>query len=465
MARLGELIVAAGLLTYEQIESALRVQVVWGARLGTNLVELKLMDLDAVTRALGRQHGLPAALARHFDNSDPELQRQFSPDLAEKYSVVPLVYLGPTRKIALACLDPLGPRTHAAIAAAFGVPPSEIVVSIAAELRLRYHLERVYQIQRGTRFLRSKRASTQPLIPTFDELEIPMDSDVEIPIDIDVEVPIEFSDEELSRPGELPSQASADDLEILIDEAVASVAAPASTEDSDAIGRERRRYVRTLADFPSGKATPPPTPTQARPRERPSQPKIVETKPLGRIAIRRVAVGDTPAQGRPVVDTTGGPAPTSVNDAMRAIRRGPNRDRVADLVIDTIERFDPKCEAALVLIVRGDVAISWRSFSRSGGTSAELAVPLDQPGLVPSVVEANATQRGTGAQLRSIDQLLLDALGTPDADLVVVPVSLGTRVMCVIATAMTKGASPVVVEAAANAAGTAFTRLIHAASR
>src|SRR5213075_2205969 len=63
MPRLGELLVAAGLLTVEQVERALRAQVLWGGRLGTNIVELHYLDLDPLSKVLGRQHQMPAALS------------------------------------------------------------------------------------------------------------------------------------------------------------------------------------------------------------------------------------------------------------------------------------------------------------------------------------------------------------------------------------------------------------------
>ena len=83
MPRLGELLVAAGLLTADQIEQALRAQVMWGGRLGTNLVELHMLELDPLSRMLGRQHHLPSVLARHFEKADPDLQRMLSADFAE----------------------------------------------------------------------------------------------------------------------------------------------------------------------------------------------------------------------------------------------------------------------------------------------------------------------------------------------------------------------------------------------
>src|SRR5215475_10427544 len=102
MARLGELLVSAGLLGSGQVEQALRAQVLWGGRLGTNLVELHYLELDPLSRALGRQHHLPAALARHFEEADPELQARLPPEIAERFSCLPLVQMGPDQHVVIA---------------------------------------------------------------------------------------------------------------------------------------------------------------------------------------------------------------------------------------------------------------------------------------------------------------------------------------------------------------------------
>ena len=67
MARLGELLTQTRLIEPEKVEQALRAQVVWGGRLGTNLIELGCIELDELSRALGQQHGIPCAQARHFE--------------------------------------------------------------------------------------------------------------------------------------------------------------------------------------------------------------------------------------------------------------------------------------------------------------------------------------------------------------------------------------------------------------
>ena len=59
------------------------------------------------------------------------------------------------------------------------------------------------------------------------------------------------------------------------------------------------------------------------------------------------------------------------------------------------------------------VATSWKGFCRSGAPQPEIAVPLDQPGLVPRASQSNATARATATDLGPIDQLLLVSLGGP----------------------------------------------------
>lgn len=185
-ARLGELLLEQELLTPEQLTEALRVQVMWGGRLGTVISELGYLDLDTVSRALGWQHSLPAALGKHFDSADRELQTSFDTDLAEWYGCVPLLRVG-KRVIVIAAMSPFDEKATIAVSKALGIEPKQLVLSIAAELRIRYQHEKVYGITRPHRFLRApgtERASAiqgtksrgleipssgVPLQPLFDE--------------------------------------------------------------------------------------------------------------------------------------------------------------------------------------------------------------------------------------------------------------------------------------------------------
>ncbi len=246
------------------------------------------------------------------------------------------------------------------------------------------------------------------------------------------------------RPASASGQLAAlDDFSI---HAVLDEPEPPSPEDE---GRDRRRYVRTLADMVDA-----------------GVPTGLDHKTLGRIAIRRVsAATGEPAEPRGIVAIeaptgTGGTFP----DAMRLIRRGSDRERVAELAMEAIDRFAPTCEAAMILVVRGEVAIGWKGFVRNDAPPPELAVPFEDKSLVV-LARRNLTARCSAADLAPIDRLLLEAFGREDGDLVVVPVAIAGQVPCMIAIATASDAPVAAVEAVAQAAGAAFARLMRDASR
>lgn len=446
MARLGERLVTDGLVEAVKVEHALRAQVVWGGRLGTNLIELGYIDLDELSRALGRHHNVPAALARHFEKADPALQRQLPPEIADRHSFVPILRLA-DNKIAGAGMDPLDPDALAEIAEALACDVDDLVASVAAEQRMRYQLERVYGIARATRYLRS-RGPRFPSFPAFDDLPSAVaDTEFELPSDggdatEELAIPIDW--EEQLRPV-VPQRAPTDELEALIDEA-ASTAPPPPT---DPAGAERRHYVPTLADVEPLPPRPSPSP---------------EPQTLGRIAIRKIMVAAGAAGTAGAAADIDAPTAT-LAEAARAIRRSNHREQVADLVVDAIERFALNCHSAVLLVVRGDTATSWRSFCRNATTSLEIAVPLGDPGVIPDAIRNVQTCRAEPKQQSTIDQKLLAALGCPESELAAIPVAVSGNALGVLAVAIDADAAIPNVDTIATAAGTALARLMRDAAR
>ncbi len=477
MARLGEHLIAAKLLTPEQLELALRAQVMWGARIGTNLVELGAVDLDAIAEALSHQHRIPAAFARHFEKADRGIQRRLPAELAERHAAVPLmrVKIG---KIVIAVIDPLPHDAVVEIAAAYGEGPEVLVQSVAAELRMRYQLEHVYQIARDSRFLRA-RGRTWPPFPTFDPDELVFeDSAVSAPVENRDELqamheaavekeraerqaaratppssphpaatppppPVRSSQPLPAAPAPAPDPSTSGSIDLDFDGEDVSAALDAITPDTppepappdEPTGRERRSYVRMITD---------------------EVPALPARQQLGRIAIRRVAV---PAE----------PQYTSLADATRAIRRGTDRDRVAELVVAMLERFAPACEAAILLVVRGETAVGWKGFCRSGAALPQMAVPLEEPGLVPSTIHGKGATHADSAELGPIDRLLVSSLmcgnDVDGRSLDVVPVTIAGQVMLVIALVSSRELELPNVTAIATATGAGFARLMRDASR
>ncbi len=458
MARLGELLVATKLLTAEQLEQALRAQVMWGGRLGTNIIELGFLDLDQLSTALGRQHQLPAALARHFDMADTVLQKRLSSEFADKYGAVPLLKVA-SGKVVVAALGIVDARGVGIIADELGTSPMNLVVSVAAELRIRYHLERVFGIPRGARFLRS-RGKTIPPFPAFVTEELSFeDSAVSTPLPLDQRAQLaEIHEQALVREEAAAQpvvQADDDSVPVVADDgATTKTEAPdelvldaetleslgavldehfdKASEPDEQAQRERRKYVRMLTDAPSTES---------------------ERQKLGRIAIRRVPIA------QPTVANT-------IGEATRAIRRSTDRDKVAELVMLTLEKFIPSLEAAVMLVLRGDVAIGWKGFGCGGQALPEVAVPLTEPGLIAKSIQGQTTMRGISGDLGSVDTLLVSSLGvTGDKELIVVPVMIAGQVMLTIAFVAAPECAIQSAESIAVATGAAFARLMRDASR
>lgn len=484
MPRLGELLVAGGSLTTDQLEQALRAQVMWGARLGTNLIELGFVDLDTLSSALAQQHGMPAALARHFERVDKELQLLLHADVAQRFNCIPLLRVGADRKIVIAATGPLSPKALAILADELVVEPHLLIISIAAELRVRYQLERVYGIQRQSRFVRTPGASRQ----SFHEIKVDLveDSepdlslerlerapttrftaeedvdedggdagDAELEIDVDIgehDEPLEPTIERDASQGRA-MLASLDELRAETQEDFGDGSVMTDPEASP--GRERRRYVRTIADEPAEAPPPPPPPPPAPVRRFSGGPPATQS-PLGRIALKKVATGRSREET--------GAGGNTLGEVTRAIRRAHSRDKVGRLVIDALFRFMPSCHAATILVVRGEIATSWKGFCRAGGPEADVAVPLEKPCLVAKSVHRNTTARADGSDLNALDHALMQALSAR-GELMVVPISIVGQVLGALALVVEPDANSLTPESIAAAAGAGFARLMRDASR
>jgi hypothetical protein len=87
--RLGELLLRAGVITEDQLRTALAEQKKWGGKLGSLLVELNFLDEDLLVKALSKQLSLP-----RVDFSGLVIPRQalekIDPDFASQRQVLPI---------------------------------------------------------------------------------------------------------------------------------------------------------------------------------------------------------------------------------------------------------------------------------------------------------------------------------------------------------------------------------------
>ncbi len=456
MARLGEILVHLDLITEVQLHEGLSSQVLYGGRLGTNLVELGYLTLDQLAKALARRHRAPAALGQHFERCDPALQARVPSDIAGKWRAVPIGRLAhDQRRLAVAVRDPLPEHGRGELAFQLDVEPEELVFAIAPELRIHYHLEVAYQIPRANRFMRVKsRLPTElPVVP--DSVD---DSNIEgwafqpgkdgTPGTL-VRSPSEPDVAATERPPRtLPptNDPRIEDLELGVG------SDPALKLDSqlglkplitEGDGSERRHFVATLGDTPT-------------------------TTTLARIAVRQVAS----ESGIRLIQDLQSPRPLGVDELARAVRRAETRDRVGELILDALgELPGAPLDVAAIFVARPPLAIGWKGFCEDGNAVIEsLAVPLDQPGLIADAYVSRKTHMLARSAITAtvIDERMWSLLGgRPAATVLVAPIAVAEHVVCILYVQSSGGLGPAEAMAVtlADAAATAFGRLLRAAHR
>lgn len=470
MARLGKVLVDLELITPDQLRQAVAAQILYGGRLGTNLVELGFLSLDVLATALAQRSGLPAALRGHFDHCDPDVQERVPAVVAERWKAVPLGRLAhdPSR-IAIAAMDPLPPEGLSTLAAFLDVTSDQLVLALSPELRILYHLERVYGIERGIRFLRIRNPEPAP-VP-----EAPAGHDSDVEIEIVHEAPATELDADLHAAGAVAHDhgppPAADDSG---DEAEATLAYGDDGDDQDDTS-ELAAGPRDLGAGP-GLAQPPaldylqapPLDDEIGRGQRRFVPSLGDATPtlLARITVRQV-------MSEPylrLVEQGERPRPTNPTELLRAVRRARSRDQVAELVVGGLGDLGA-LDTVAILVVRPPIALGWCGYCPAGEAAIEsLAVPLDQPGCLATIHAAAVGSSGSIdlADTTVIDERMWDVFGAPrPSEVLAAPIMLGSQVVCLLygQAPVSLGAARELGPALAAAAGIAFGRLLRAAQR
>ena len=112
--KLGALLIRKGLVHPRQVEDALKTQLIYGGKLGTNLIELGFIEVDALSKALSEQLRYPEATEHDLSSVTRERSALITADKAEKHLAIPFAQEGRRVKVAFADPDPGSTSTRSA---------------------------------------------------------------------------------------------------------------------------------------------------------------------------------------------------------------------------------------------------------------------------------------------------------------------------------------------------------------
>jgi hypothetical protein len=147
MGKLGQLLVARGWITVQQLNRALLTQQVVGGRLGTCLIEMDSITEDNLLKGLSEQHGVPTVSLDDLRGIPEEVIALLPDKLARRCRAVPFRVVG--TRLDVAMLEPRNLALQDEIAFASG---KRVMVHVAHELRIMEALERFYREESSSRY-------------------------------------------------------------------------------------------------------------------------------------------------------------------------------------------------------------------------------------------------------------------------------------------------------------------------
>lgn len=146
--KLGEALVRDSLITREQLKEALERQVIFGGKIGTNIVELGFIKEGELSAFLSRFFSVPAVDPVQLMSIDSEIIECISRELAEKYKMIP--FRKDRKRLHVAMSEP---RSFQEIDELRFTTGYEIIPYIITELRLIFALEKYYGVERDLRYI------------------------------------------------------------------------------------------------------------------------------------------------------------------------------------------------------------------------------------------------------------------------------------------------------------------------
>ncbi len=437
MAKLGQLLVARGWITVQQLTRALKNQNVAGGRLGTCLLEMDALGEELLLKGLSEQQGVPAADADELRGVPDEVLALVPEKLARRCRAVPFRVEG--GRLDLALMDPRNLSAQDEIAFASG---KRVKVFVAEEIRLLEALEKYYHEEcpsrfglvldrlNRARFLWDKPAEKAPA-NSGEELLSPIDHPFSPPPKIDLPPdlppppaprPVPPVDPDLFSAAKLfPPRPAPAPVPVAPPPAPMPVApAPAvaaRVTSSKAVTVPTPKVAAAAAVAPAVEAAPAPPPV-------PMRSQSVSLTPEERADLGAFAYVE-PAADRSL------PAPTTLAEAEEELSKASDLEEVASLVLGFLGRDHRR--AALFQVSRERVT-GWRIHGTGIDREAFAAysIGFDQPSLFLNLRHSNGIYLGPLPPMPAHRQLARTWGGDLPRDCVMLPVRIKDRLVIVI---------------------------------
>jgi len=408
MAKLGQLLVARGWITVQQLTRALKNQNVAGGRLGTCLLEMDALNEDLLLKGLAEQHGVPAASPDDLRGVPEEVLELVPGKLARRLRCIPFhVELS---RLDLAVTDPRNLSAQDEIAFASG---KRVKVFVAPEIRILEALEKYYGEECPSRFgnvldrlNRARYLWDKPAPAPQPELTQPL---LHGPFDTPPRIKL---------PPHLPAvTASPAALSPAGGPASAPLAAKAALATAGATA---------LAPSALAEPAPPPAPA-AKPVPKPAP--VTRAKSVSLTPEERVELGAfswvEPATGH------AGQAPITLDEATAALAKAGDLDQVGEVLLGFLGRIYRR--AALFHATRDRVA-GWRIHGTGidRDAFAQFSVGFDQPSLFLNLRQGSSLYLGPLPPMPAHRQLARTWGGDLPRDCVMLPVRVKERMVLVL---------------------------------
>lgn len=146
--KFGSMLVQERIISEAQLEEALRNQVIFGGKIGTNLVELGYITAEHLGAALSKHKGFPQVNPAELHSIPTDVIALITAETAKKYQALPLSL--DKKRLTLAMADPCDLDVIDKLSFMTGMYINPVIIP---ELLLIMALEKYYKIKRETRYI------------------------------------------------------------------------------------------------------------------------------------------------------------------------------------------------------------------------------------------------------------------------------------------------------------------------